>query len=63
MSFEQHIFLSDVHLGAFSAKTNKQIEEDLLALIEYCKQRHIELHILGDLFDYWMEFPEKGFVP
>ncbi|MDR9415046.1 MAG: metallophosphoesterase [Gracilimonas sp.] len=63
MNFEQHIFISDVHLGAFSSKTNQDIEQDLLALIEYCKLHRIELHILGDLFDYWMEFPEKGFVP
>lgn len=63
MSFEQHLFISDVHLGAFSANTNKQIEEDLIALIEHCKRERIEINILGDLFDYWMEYPEKGFVP
>lgn len=63
MSFSQHLFLSDIHLGAFSAKTNEQIEQDLIVLIEYCIEEHIELHILGDLFDYWMEYPEKGFVP
>lgn len=63
MDFEQHLFISDVHLGAFSATTNQQIEGDLIALIEHCKEERIEINILGDLFDYWMEYPEKGFVP
>lgn len=63
MNFEQHVFISDVHLGAFSAKTNQQIEQDLIELIQHCKNEKIEIHILGDLFDYWMEYPERGFVP
>jgi UDP-2,3-diacylglucosamine pyrophosphatase LpxH len=63
MSFDQQVFISDVHLGAFSTETNRQIEEDLIGLIGYCKEKHIEIHILGDLFDYWMEYPEKGFIP
>ncbi len=63
MKFEQHIFLSDVHLGAFSAATNSQIEQDLIGLIKYCKHNNITLYILGDLFDYWMEYPEKDFIP
>ncbi|MCH2448657.1 MAG: metallophosphoesterase [Gracilimonas sp.] len=63
MSFEQHLFISDVHLGAFSSNTNQQIERDLITLIEHCKKERIEINILGDLFDYWMEYPEKGFIP
>ncbi len=63
MNFEQHVFISDVHLGAFSSKTNHQIEQDLIDLIQHCKNEKIEIHILGDLFDYWMEYPERGFVP
>ncbi|MEQ8525399.1 metallophosphoesterase [Gracilimonas sp.] len=63
MDFKQHVFISDVHLGAFSSETNKQIEQDLIALIQFCEEKHIKIHILGDLFDYWMEYPEKGFVP
>ncbi|MEX0721859.1 MAG: metallophosphoesterase [Balneolaceae bacterium] len=63
MTFEQHVFISDVHLGAFSAFTNKKIEEDLIALINHCKEQRFGLYILGDLFDFWMEYPEKGFVP
>lgn len=63
MKFEQHVFISDVHLGAFSKDTNQQIEEDLIALIQHCKENHLHLYILGDLFDYWMEYPEKDFIP
>lgn len=63
MNFDQHIFISDVHLGAFPGDTNNAIEQDLIALIAHCKKEHIEINILGDLFDYWMEYPEKGFVP
>lgn len=63
MEFKQHVFLSDVHLGAFPATENLRIEKDLISLIEHCKEEHIALYILGDLFDYWMEYPEKGFIP
>jgi UDP-2,3-diacylglucosamine pyrophosphatase LpxH len=63
MKFEQYLFISDVHLGAFSSKTNARIEQDLIALIYYCIEENIKIHVLGDLFDYWMEYPEKNFVP
>ena len=56
---KSHIFLSDVHLGAFDDETNKKIENDLLSLIDYCKENRIGISILGDLFDYWMEYPGK----
>jgi len=54
---KSHIFLSDVHLGAFDNETNENIENDLLSLIDYCKEHEIGISILGDLFDYWMEYP------
>ena len=63
MDFKQHVFISDVHLGAFSSETNRAIEQDLIDLIHFCKEESIKINILGDLFDYWMEYPEKGFVP
>lgn len=63
MAFDTHLFLSDVHLGAFPGPANEKIEKDLLALIAHCKSEKIELHILGDLFDYWMEYPDKNFIP
>lgn len=53
----EHLFLSDVHIGAFEAETDRHINKDLIALIDYCFDHGIKLHILGDLFDYWMEYP------
>jgi UDP-2,3-diacylglucosamine hydrolase len=53
----RHIFLSDVHYGAFDDETNREVGRDLMRLIDFCSENHIRLHILGDLFDYWMEYP------
>lgn len=51
------LFISDVHLGGFSGKENARIESELIQLINYCQRNKIHLAILGDLFDYWMEYP------
>lgn len=56
-----HIFLSDVHLGAFTAEKNQLLETEIIQLVTYCSKHQIKLHLLGDLFDYWMEVP--GYVP
>jgi len=61
--FQEHLFLSDVHLGAFSYAQNSRLEHELITLIDYCEQKNILIHILGDLFDYWMEYPQKKFMP
>lgn len=55
------LFISDVHLGGFSDAKNERIESELIQLINYCQRNDIRLAVLGDLFDYWMEYP--GFVP
>ncbi len=52
----KHLFLSDVHLGAFSNQKNSQIEDELIDLVLFSMEQDIHLHVLGDLFDYWMEF-------
>jgi UDP-2,3-diacylglucosamine hydrolase len=61
---QQHLFVSDIHYGAFEADENLDIEEDLISLIQYCSDQNIRLNLLGDLFDYWMEYqdyhPEFG---
>jgi UDP-2,3-diacylglucosamine pyrophosphatase LpxH len=56
-----HLFISDVHLGAFDESFNKHLEKQVISLIRYCAEQSVRLHILGDLFDYWMEYP--GEVP
>lgn len=54
----QHIFLSDVHYGAFDKDTDREVGLDLIRLIDFCDKNKIRLYILGDLFDYWMEYPD-----
>lgn len=56
---DTYLFLSDAHLGGFSSEKNKKIEDDLIALIEYCREQQIRIAVLGDLFDYWMEYPDS----
>ncbi|TVR31049.1 MAG: hypothetical protein EA390_07045 [Balneolaceae bacterium] len=53
-----HLFISDVHLGAFPESVDMKIESDLISLLHYCMDNKMHLHILGDLFDYWMEYPD-----
>lgn len=55
------LFISDVHLGGFSEAENKHLESSLMHLIDYCEQEKYKICILGDLFDYWMEYP--SFIP
>ncbi len=56
------IFLSDVHLGAYSEEKNRELEESVIRLIDHCQDHRLEIVILGDFFDYWMEYP-GGRVP
>ncbi|WP_340102628.1 UDP-2,3-diacylglucosamine diphosphatase [Rhodohalobacter sp. 8-1] len=52
-----HLFLSDVHIGAFDDDVDRIVQRDLISLIQHCADQNIQIHILGDLFDYWMEYP------
>lgn len=53
------LFISDVHLGGFSDEENSRIESELIQLLDHCQRNDIHLAILGDLFDYWMEYPNR----
>lgn len=53
------LFLSDAHLGGFDKRKNLQIESELLHLIGFCQKNNYKLYVLGDLFDYWMEYPQQ----
>ncbi len=55
---EPMLFISDVHLGGFSQEEDERIESELIQLINYCQRNGIRMAILGDLFDYWMEYPD-----
>ena len=55
------LFIADVHLGAFSESANHQLEADLIALIDYADQHQFDIALLGDIFDYWIEY--RDFTP
>ena len=63
MTEEEYIFISDVHLGAFSESEEERVETELVELIHYAISKKAHLYILGDLFDYWMEFPKSDQIP
>jgi len=54
-----HIFLADVHLGR-ETDSPHECQDSLIALIHWAKRHSVSLFILGDLFDYWMEFKSKS---
>lgn len=55
------LFLSDVHLGALSDTENSILEKEIIQIINFCEINNYTIHILGDLFDYWMEYP--NYIP
>lgn len=57
------LFLSDAHLGGFSGEENRAVEDALIALVDHCEEKNYRICVLGDLFDYWMEYPDRDFVP
>jgi len=59
------LLVSDAHLGAFDEAENRRIEEALIALADYAEEHGFRLAILGDLFDYWMEYTDfhPGLAP
>ena len=60
---QEHLFISDIHIGAFGNATEMQIESDLIELIHYAIKKKAQIYVLGDLFDYWMEFPNSNYIP
>lgn len=56
-----YYFISDVHLGYGPKEDNVLKENILLHFLDYIKADAKELFIVGDLFDYWMEY--KHVVP
>lgn len=63
MPENEHLFISDVHLGAFSKDKQQEIESRLIRLIDYAIRERSKLYILGDLFDFWMEYPDRNYIP
>ena len=51
------LIVADAHLGGFDRHTNRIIEQDFIHLLGYAESNCNQLIILGDLYDYWMEYP------
>jgi UDP-2,3-diacylglucosamine hydrolase len=50
-------FLADAHLGIESEPLEAAKERDLLDLLTHLRGRASFLYLLGDLFDFWFEYP------
>lgn len=50
-------FLADAHLGAEPPGAEQEKEQDLLKLLRRLRGRADVLYLVGDLFDFWFEYP------
>jgi UDP-2,3-diacylglucosamine hydrolase len=60
-----YFFISDIHLGLFNHKEEREREKQLVRFLSYAKDSCDGLFIIGDLFDYWFEYKrviQKGFI-
>ena len=55
------LFISDVHLEGFSSDENEAIERDLTEVLHWANDQKYVLVVVGDLFDYWMEYPNARY--
>ena len=58
-------FASDFHLGSPSLAQSHAREKTILQWIESVEEDMHELHLVGDVFDFWFEYKyvvPKGFV-
>ena len=58
-------FASDNHLGAPSREKSLEREKIFVKWLDKIKKDACEIFLLGDLFDFWIEYNEvvpKGFV-
>ena len=59
-------FASDVHLGSGDAATACAVERRFIAWLDFAAQDAEAVFLLGDIFDFWFEYPHKapaGFEP
>ena len=58
-------FASDNHLGAPSREKSLEREKIFVRWLDEIKKDACEIFLLGDLFDFWVEYDEvvpKGFI-
>ncbi len=51
-------FVADAHLGAESSSVEERKERDFSSLLRSLQGRASALYIVGDLFDFWFEYPK-----
>ncbi|HEY5125320.1 MAG TPA: UDP-2,3-diacylglucosamine diphosphatase [Ignavibacteria bacterium] len=51
-----YYFISDVHLGFGSREVNREKEKILIRFLEEIRKDAKEIFIVGDLFDFWIEY-------
>jgi UDP-2,3-diacylglucosamine hydrolase len=61
MNRESVYFVSDLHLGASYSGIRVDRQDRLLELFTEIKSQASHLFILGDLFEFWMDYP--NFIP
>ena len=60
-----HYFVSDIHLGAGDAATQKRVEGQFLDFLKQIETDAETLFLVGDIFDFWFEYKRvvpQGFV-
>ena len=58
-------FASDFHLGVPNAESSLEREKKLVKWLESVSKDALEIHLMGDLFDFWFEYKRvvpRGFV-
>lgn len=50
-------FIADSHLDSESEDAERAKTDDLVALLEHLRSRASDLYLVGDIFDFWFEYP------
>jgi len=49
-------FLSDAHLGSLALERGWAQQKKLIAMLEEMSKDAVSIYLLGDMFDFWMEY-------
>ena len=49
-------FLSDAHLGSLAIEKGWAHQKKLINLLEKMSEDAVSIYMLGDMFDFWMEY-------
>ena len=49
-------FLSDAHLGSLAIERGYAHQKKLIAMLEEMSKDAVSIYMLGDMFDFWMEY-------